>query len=72
MSDDETSLTPEQARARFGDLLHGPTRTYMFFEGDEGGTWVPRLDMDKSLLGYRLHRPAGKSKGKPVWRPKVK
>lgn len=62
MSDDEISLTPEQARARFGDLLHKPTRTYMFFEEPTGGTWRPRFYMDRTLLDYRLYRPAQSTK----------
>lgn len=70
MSDDETSLTPEQARARFGELLHQPTRTYRFFDGPDGGVWRPRFDMDRTLLEYRLYRPAQKAKTRLAWRPK--
>ena len=73
MTDDETSLTPDEARKRFGELLHGSTRTHMQFDGPDGGVWRPRFDADLTLLEYRLYRPVrGPKKVRPAWRPKGK
>ena len=70
--DDKTRLTPDEARARFGELLHQPTRTYMFFNEPTGGTWVPRFNIDMSLLEYRLLRPVRTKKARPPYQPKGK
>ena len=57
-------LTPAQARARFGELKHPKSRTYMEFEGPDGRIWRPET-LDGALKAYRLY-PAPRPG--PKWR----
>ena len=60
-------LTPNEARARFGEILHAGTRTYREFEDPEtGGIWRPVL-VDGEVESYRLYK-LHKLKRKVVWR----
>lgn len=71
--DDKTRLTPDEAKARFGELLHRPTRTHMEFDDPDGrGIWRPQFNVDKTLRDYRLYRPVRATKVRPAWRPKGK
>ena len=47
------TLTPEEARARFGHLMHQATRTYQEFE-EPAGIWRPVI-VDGVLTSYRLY-----------------
>ena len=69
---DETTLTPEQARQRFGKLTAavGNHRVHRHFE-DQAGEWRPEFDPDMRLVRYRLFR-AKPGARKVVWRPKGK
>jgi hypothetical protein len=71
---DETHLTPEQARERFGELTApaGNNRVHVHFSGPDGSEWRPEFDGDMHLVGYRLFRfrkPGGR---KVSFRPKGK
>jgi hypothetical protein len=70
---DETRLTPEQARKRFGELTApaGRHRVHQHFSSDEGD-WRPEFDTDMRLVGYhpfRVRTPGGR---KVSFRPKGK
>ncbi len=48
-------LNPSEARARFGELKHAKTGTYMHFDDSEtGGNWRPEFGDNGELTGYRL------------------
>lgn len=47
-------LTPSEARRKFGELLHEPTRVYRHFEIDDGD-WRPEL-VGGELAGYRWYK----------------
>ena len=50
------TITPDEARDRFGPLLHAATRTYREFEDtDGGGIWRPVI-VDGEVVSYRLHQ----------------
>ena len=59
------TLTPEEARERFGTLVHGPTQTHREF-AEAGGIWRPIL-VDGELVSYRLYE-LHKPKRKLSWR----
>ena len=61
-------ITPEEARQRFGELEHSPTRTYREFDAD-GGIWRP-VYSGHELIGYRLYKIQKVSKTHPSsrWR----
>ena len=61
-------LKPDEARARFSPVEHGPSKTYRHFDDPEGGVWRP-LFHDGHLLGYSLYQPPRKGK-RVVWRPR--
>lgn len=64
---DDDKLTPNEALARWGDLLHGPTRTYREFEEPDGqGLWRPVYEAGE-LKGYRRYMIRKLTK-KVVWR----
>lgn len=50
-------ITPDEARERFGELLHGDWRggkTFLsFIDGD--GLWKPEYDFYFHLIGYRRY-----------------
>ena len=59
-------MTLEQARERFGEIMHASTRTYREFDDPEGaGIWRP-VYVDGEIASYRLHK-VHKMK-KTVWR----
>ena len=49
------TITPQEARDRFGEIEHRATQTYREFSDDEGGIWRPVL-IDGKLESYRLYR----------------
>lgn len=59
-----TRLTPDQARKKWGELLHARTRTYSYFP-DGDGEWRPELQGGE-LAGYRWHKLH--KTGKTRWR----
>ena len=69
----ETSLTPEQARERFGELTApaGRNRVHAHFENPEG-EWRPEFDADMRLVRYRLFRRPKPRVRKVVFRPRGK
>ena len=62
------SLSPDQAQARFGELIHPATRTYREFEEPGGGIWRPEFYGGK-LMRYRLY-PETKPAKSTRWRRK--
>ena len=63
------TITPDEARARFGDLVHAATRTYREFEDSAGGIWRPVYD-GGDLAGYRLYKLHRLTKKLPKWWPR--
>lgn len=50
------TLTPDEARRRFGELIHRPSQTYREFVDDvDGGIWRP-VYADGELVSYRLYQ----------------
>jgi hypothetical protein len=47
-------LTAPQAKRKWGEILHEPSRTYRHFE-DAGGIWHPELQGGE-LTGYRWQK----------------
>ena len=75
---DETWLTPDQARARFGELTVpagvGPIRVHATFERPEG-LWHPVFDQTETglvLRGYQLHALFRQPPSRPPYRPKAR
>ena len=50
-------ITPDEARERFGELMHGDergVRSYLsFIDGD--GLWKPEYNFWSNLIGYRRY-----------------
>ena len=69
MTPEAAFLTPDQARARFGELLHPATRTHVHFADPAGGEWRPEL-AGGELRGYRLHPALKVPHVRPPFRPK--
>ena len=65
------TITPDEAREKFGELLHAPTRTYREFEEEGEGIWRP-IYVDGGMAGYRLQRLHKLTKKLPKWRPRRK
>ena len=49
------TITPDEAREKFGELLHAAARTYREFDDPEGGIWRP-IYQGGELIGYRLYK----------------
>ena len=68
------TLTPEQARERFGELttlVGAHMRVHRLFETPEG-EWRPVFDEVMRLRHYRLYPPLRPAGTDPVYRPKKK
>ena len=63
------TITPDEAREKFGQLMHEPTRTYREFEEEGEGIWRP-IYAEGGIAGYRLHRLHKLTKKLPKWRPR--
>ncbi len=49
------TITLDEARARFGEILHAGTRTYREFDDPEGGgIWRP-IYVEGEVVSYRLY-----------------
>lgn len=60
-----TTLTLDDARARFGELIHQPTQTYMYFDD---GPWIWRPEFEnRNVVRYRRY-PQPRSELKVTWR----
>lgn len=60
-------LTPAEARRKWGELVHGPTRTYLHFE-EAGGMWRPEV-RGGELVSYGWQKLRPEMKG-ARWRRK--
>ena len=49
------TIPPEEARQRFGEILHAGTMTYREFDDPDGGIWRP-VFVEHELTGYRLYK----------------
>lgn len=49
------TIPPEEARKRFGEIMHAGTKTFREFDDPEGGIWRP-VFVEKELVGYRLYK----------------
>lgn len=58
-------LSPDDARARFGELKH--RGAHAEFTKPQGGVWRPEFGPGLVLKGYRLH-PAPTMTARTVWR----
>lgn len=50
----KTFLTPDEARAQFGELIETRNGTHQHFAG-EGGDWRPVFEEGMVLSGYRFY-----------------
>jgi hypothetical protein len=63
-----STITIEEARARFGSLVEPMAKAHREFEAPEG-IWRPEFEA-KRVTGYRLHPTPPKIKIKRWYRPK--
>ena len=58
------TITLDEARKRFGELLHGPTKTYQQVDDPDGGIWRP-IYVGRELTGYGLYKLNRVTKKRP-------